>query len=172
MVHARLGIAEDNSGKLVTRVRSQAREAADRTEHSLILIDGPPGIGCPVIAAITGADLVLVVTEPTLAGRYDLDRAVALIRHFNLPFAVCINKWDLNPSSTAAIEAQARDQGAVAVGRVRYDQGTTAAMMAQQTVVEYASEGVAHDVRELWSRLRPVLGVAGPETPGIDEEET
>jgi MinD superfamily P-loop ATPase len=161
MVHARLGIAEDNSGKLATRVRTLAREMAESGGQSLVLIDGPPGIGCPVIAAMTGVDLVLVITEPTVSGRHDLDRVVALIRHFGLPFAVCVNKWDLNPSFTEAIEVEAADSGAVAVGRVRYDRVTTAAMIAQKTVIEYSTDGVSQDLRALWGRLRPVLGTDG-----------
>ena len=91
MAHARLGIAEDNSGKLVSMVREQARILAEKEDKNLILIDGPPGIGCPVIAAITGVDLVLVVTEPTLSGIHDLDRAVRVADHFKIPVVVCIN---------------------------------------------------------------------------------
>ena len=97
MVHARLGVAAENSGKLVWLVREKAREIAAREGHDLVLVDGPPGIGCPVIASLTGASAALVVTEPTLSGEHDMERVLQVARHFKVPAAVCVNKWDLNP---------------------------------------------------------------------------
>jgi len=107
MVHAKLGVAEENSGKLVSLVRTQAKKIAEDRNLDLVLIDGSPGIGCPVIASIAGADIALVVTEPTLSGLHDLRRVIDLTRHFGIGTLVCINKWDLNEDIAAQIEAQA-----------------------------------------------------------------
>jgi MinD superfamily P-loop ATPase len=112
MVHARLGVAAENSGKLVSTVRREARRIAEEVHRSLIIVDGPPGIGCPVIASVTGATLVLVVTEPTVSGQHDLERVLSLTRHFKMPAAGCVNKWDLNPEMTHQIEDEAHRAGA------------------------------------------------------------
>jgi MinD superfamily P-loop ATPase len=157
MVHARLGIAAENSGKLVSLVRRQAREIADQEGQELILVDGPPGIGCPVIASLTATSAVLVVTEPTLSGEHDLKRVLALARHFEVPAAVCVNKWDLNPEMATSIEKGASALGAWTAGRVRYDRGVTAAQIQARAVVETdASSG--NDIRRLWNGLSTFLG--------------
>ena len=152
MVHARLGVAAENSGKLVTTVREQARRIAEEGEHSLILVDGPPGIGCPVIASLTGATDVLLVTEPTLSGAHDLERVLGLTRHFGIPAAVCVNKWDINPEMTGRIEAQARQSGARVVGRVRYDPSVTRAQIQEKAVVDTDCPS-ADDIRSIWKEL-------------------
>lgn len=152
MVHAKLGIAAENSGKLVTTVRQQARRIAEAENRSLVIVDGPPGIGCPVIASITGAMLVLVVTEPTVSGEHDLERVLSLTRHFNIPTFVCVNKWDLNPKMTNRIERKARQAGARLVGRIRYDQGVTSAQMQARAVVETEAPCV-DDIRAIWKNL-------------------
>jgi MinD superfamily P-loop ATPase len=157
MAHARLGIAEDTSGKLVTKVRERARRLAEAGGHDLVLIDGPPGIGCPVIASIAGADLLVIVTEPTVAGRHDLERVVELAAHFRLRFAVCVNKWDLHPGLTGELEREARAAGAVAVGRVRYDSAVTEAQRAGVALVEHTHDGAAADVAAFWTALTAVL---------------
>jgi len=136
MVHARLGLAAENSGKLVSTVRREARRIAEEENHPLVIVDGPPGIGCPVIASVTGATLVLAVTEPTVSGEHDLERVLSLTRHFNIPAAVCVNKWDLNPEMTNRIEDKARQAGARVVGRIRYDRAVTLAQMRERAVVE------------------------------------
>ena len=110
MVHARLGIAEENSGKLVALVRQQAQKLAEKKGLDLILTDGPPGIGCPVIASIGGASAVLIVAEPTVSGQHDMERVVQLAAHFNVPAMVCVNKFDLNPEQTYEIEKFAREK--------------------------------------------------------------
>ncbi|MBW2077153.1 MAG: 4Fe-4S binding protein [Deltaproteobacteria bacterium] len=154
MVHARLGIAEDNSGKLVTLTRQKAREQAKNKGLNLILTDGPPGLACPVIASITGADGVLIVTEPTLSGHHDMDRVVELARHFEIPASVCINKYDLNRNMTETIEAYARDKGLPIAGRIPFDPSFTAAMVQKQTIVEYdTSCSAAQAVRGIWEKL-------------------
>jgi MinD superfamily P-loop ATPase len=152
MVHARLGVAAENSGKLVSIVRREARRIAEEDGHPFVIIDGPPGIGCPVIASMTGASSVLVVTEPTVSGEHDLERVLALARHFAIPAAVCVNKWDLNGKMTERIEDKARRAGVRVVGRIRYDRAVTLAQMQERAVVE--SDGpAAEDVRNVWNCL-------------------
>ena len=150
MVHAKLGIAEENSGKLVSIVRQEAGRLAQQHSLDMVLIDGSPGIGCPVIASITGADLVLIVTEPTLSGLHDLGRVADVARHFGIAGLVCVNKWDLNPEMTMEIERQAEDRGLTVVGRVRYDRAVTDAQIRKQAVVEYQQNGCAQDIRDVW----------------------
>ncbi|MEZ4598491.1 MAG: ATP-binding protein [Syntrophotaleaceae bacterium] len=157
MVHARLGIAQENSGKLVTLLRSRAKELAEKRSRNLVIIDGSPGIGCPVIASITGADLVLAVTEPTLSGRHDLQRAIDLAGHFGVPLAVCVNKWDINPEMTADIEKEVRKQGIPLAGRIRYEKTATEAQVHRQTLVEFSQDGAADDLRQLWRTVSGLL---------------
>ncbi len=159
LVHARLGPAAENSGKLVSLVRTQAREIAKADKRDLIIIDGAPGIGCPVIASLTGATAVLIVTEPTVSGRHDLERVAGVAQHFGVPAWVCVNKWDLNPDMTTQIEDAARRQGLRVAGRVRYDKAVTAAQVAARTIVEFTTAGVGRDVRDLWRELGSGLGL-------------
>lgn len=153
MVHARLGIAAENSGKLVSTVRKEARRIAEEEDRSLIIVDGPPGIGCPVIASVTGASLVLIVTEPTVSGEHDLKRALSLAGHFKIPAAICVNKWDLNPDMTNRIEDMARRADARVVGRVRYDRSVTLAQMQEKAVVEIECQA-GEDIKYLWRILK------------------
>jgi MinD superfamily P-loop ATPase len=152
MVHARLGVAAENSGKLVSTVRGEARRIAEAENHPLVLVDGPPGVGCPVIASVTGATLVLAVTEPTVSGEHDLERVLSLTRHFCTPAAVCVNKWDLNAEMAERIETKAHQAGARVVGRIRYDRTMTLAQMQKRAVVETAAPA-AKDVRHVWDHL-------------------
>ena len=152
MVHARLGVAAENSGKLVSIVRQEAVRIAKAEGNALVLVDGPPGIGCPVIASVTGASQALVVTEPTVSGEHDLARALSLVRHFGIPAAVCVNKWDLNPQITERIENASMMSMARLVGRVRYDPGVSKAQTQAQTVVE-TDTPVAHDIRQVYDNL-------------------
>jgi MinD superfamily P-loop ATPase len=158
MVHARLGIAEDNSGKLVTLTRKHAKELATERGFDLILTDGPPGLACPVIASIAGATGVLIVTEPTLSGHHDMDRVVELAHHFEIPAYVCVNKFDLNPSMTDTIEAYAQDKGLPVMGRIPFDPSFTEAMVQKQTIIEYdGNSSAARAVDEIWERLSTSL---------------
>lgn len=152
MVHARLGAAAENSGKLVATVRQEARCVAAERGLPLIITDGPPGIGCPVIASVTGADRVLVVTEPTVSGEHDLARVLQLARHFEVPTFVCVNKWDINPAMTERIEQAARKAGATVAGRIRYDRAVTVAQRAEQAVVETDAPS-AEDVCAVWRQM-------------------
>ena len=153
MVHAKLGVAEENSGKLVSIVRKQAKKIAEDRNLDFLLIDGSPGIGCPVIASITGADLVLVVTEPTLSGMHDLKRVVDLTRHFGIETLVCINKWDLNPDMAERIETQILRRGLKLAGKIRYDRAVTEAQIQRKSLVEYQRNGAAMEMRELWAAV-------------------
>ncbi len=161
MVHARLGFAEGNSGKLVTQIRREARDIAEREELDFIVVDGSPGIGCPVISSITGADLVLIITEPTLSGKHDLMRVAGLTAHFRIPTIVCINKWDLNPHITEQIEGEARAYGVKPVGRIRYDAAITEAQIMKTTVVEYTDGAVSDDIKTVWNNTLDTLGEKG-----------
>ncbi len=158
LVHAKLGIAEENSGKLVTLVRKEAKHLAEERGLDLVIIDGSPGIGCPVIASVTGADLALVVTEPTLSGQHDLERVTKLTAHFGIPTVVCINKYDLNPQMSAVIEGWAREVGLKVVGRVRYDPAVTKAQIMRASLVEYTGGKIAEEVRSLWRHIVYELG--------------
>jgi len=152
MVHAKLGIAAENSGKLVFTVRREARRLAEERKLPLIIVDGPPGIGCPVIASLTGATLVLIVTEPTVSGEHDLKRVLALTQHFGIPAAVCVNKWDINPGMTEKIEEKARQEGAQIAGRIRYDSAFTRAQIEERAVVETKAACVK-EIKQIWDRL-------------------
>lgn len=156
LVHARLGVAEDNSGKLVTVVREEAHHIAERRGLPLVIVDGAPGIGCPVIASLTGADLVLVVTEPTVSGRHDLGRVVQVVRQFHLPFGVCVNKADLNPAMSARIRAEAAAEGAAFVTTVDYDPEVTRAQVQGVDVVTHGGPA-AVEITSLWRRVSQAL---------------
>jgi MinD superfamily P-loop ATPase len=158
MVHARLRPGQGNSGKLVSAVRGEARRVALEAGCPLVLIDGPPGIGCPVIACLSGAKRVLMVAEPTLSGEHDLERVLALARHFGIPAWVCVNKHDLNPTATARIEARATGLGATSVGRIPYDPTITAAQRQGRTVIEYDPDSPASAaILRLWKRIGPEI---------------
>jgi len=158
MVHARLGMAEGNSGKLVTQIRGKARTIAEENHLDYVIVDGSPGIGCPVIASITGTDLVLVVTEPTLSGQHDLMRVAQLTAHFNIPTIMCVNKWDLNPQITQQIEEKSKEHGMKVAGRIRYDTAITKAQIMKTTVVEYTGGAVSEDIKSLWRKVIYALG--------------
>ena len=157
MVHARLGAAEENSGKLVSLVRTQAGKIAGEKGLDLIIIDGSPGIGCPVIASITGADLVLVVTEPTVSGEHDFKRVISLAEHFRIPTALCVNKYDLNPSRADLIEKEARERKVIMAGRIRYDEQVTYAQVKGKAIVECEESLAGKDIRALWQKLEPFI---------------
>jgi MinD superfamily P-loop ATPase len=156
MVHARLGTAAENSGKLVSIVRREARRLAEKENCSIVIVDGPPGIGCPVIASITGADFVLVVTEPTVSGAHDMERVLSLARHFNIPAAVCVNKWDINPEMAENIEKKAIKANATVFGRIRYDTGVNAAQILNKAVVEI-NTSCNEDIRKIWNQVKGAM---------------
>ena len=153
MVHARMAPGAENSGKLVSLVRREARRIADQQQSDYLLVDGPPGIGCPVIASITGADAVLVVAEPTLSGEHDLMRVLELAAQFEIPAMVCINKWDINPEMTERIEALARKRGATPIGRIPYDPAVTAAQINARSLIEDSGGVASRAVRQSWETI-------------------
>lgn len=158
MVHAKLGIAEENSGKLVALIRKETKRIAEEQNKDLILVDGSPGIGCPVIASITGADVVLIITEPTLSGKHDLERVAELAAGFKMTVLVAINKYDLNPDMADEIEKEALERNIKVVGKIRYDKAFTKAQVMKTSVVEYTSGAVADDIRALWRNVTYALG--------------
>jgi MinD superfamily P-loop ATPase len=154
MVHAALKPGAGNSGKLVSKVRERARETAERTGRNLIVTDGPPGVGCPVIASMTSANFAVLVTEPTLSGRHDLIRVAKLAEHFGISVGVCINKYDINESVAGEIERDvAKLPNARFVSRIRYDSVATRAQIEGKTIVEHSETGAAEDVRILWKKV-------------------
>ncbi|WP_458778473.1 ATP-binding protein [Desulforhopalus sp. 52FAK] len=154
MVHARLGIAEENSGKLVSLVRQEARKLAELKECEMIVTDGPPGIGCPVIAAIGGATALVIVVEPTVSGLHDMQRVAELAVHFRVPGLVVVNKFDLNPDMTEEIERFATEHNMQLVGRVPFDPIFVKAMIQGKSVLEYAPESeAAIALLDVWRRI-------------------
>ena len=158
LFHAHLFAAQENSGKLVTMVKQQGRLLALDEGRELLIVDGPPGIGCPVISASAGADLALLVVEPTVSGIHDLERALGTVTHFRVPALVCINKADLNPVQTAAIEAYCTAQEIEVVGKLPFDTVVTEAMVQGQPVTAYQPDGpMAVALRESWARVQAWL---------------
>jgi MinD superfamily P-loop ATPase len=159
LVHARLGVAEDNSGKLVTLVRNEARRVAEERGLPLVIVDGSPGIGCPAIASLAGAQLVLAVTEPSVSGRHDLERVLRVVDQFRLPFAVCINKADLHRALSDVIATEAAAAGAVFVATVDYDPAVTQAQVAGTDVIDYGGRAAA-EIRQVWNAVRDALAAS------------
>jgi len=158
MAHAMLSPGEANSGKLVTLVRRNAKILAERQNSDLIIIDGPPGIGCPVIASVTGIDAGLVVTEPTMSGIHDLERALQLLKHFGVPPFVCVNMYDINRDNTDKIVSSCEENGIKVVGKIPFDPVVTEAMVNGKSIVEYAPENsVAKDIEKMWEKILSAL---------------
>jgi len=154
LFHAALRPAQENSGKLVTLVKQQARLLAMDESYPLILVDGPPGIGCPVISAVSGADMALIITEPTAAGAHDMERAFKMTRHFNIPACVCINKSDIFLEGSAQIRAYCLEQNIEVLGEIPFDPNVTEAMVNGEPVTAYRPESLASKaIKQLWERL-------------------
>jgi MinD superfamily P-loop ATPase len=150
LCHARLGIAQENSGKLVALVRQNAKLIAEKQNLDYIITDGPPGIGCPVISSLSGASLALLVTEPTLSGMHDLERVIGVCRHFGVPVLVCVNKYDLNEENTYQIESYCGNEGIWVAARIPFDNVMTEAIVQGLPVVEYSDNEVTQQIKELW----------------------
>jgi MinD superfamily P-loop ATPase len=158
--HARLIPGMENSGKLVTLVRQNAKKLAEEGGHELVLVDGPPGIGCPVIASLADIDKGLVVVEPTLSGIHDLERALELLEHFKVEPLVCVNKKDLNEENTEAIERFCSEKEIDVVGLVPFDPVVTEAMVAGKPVVDYAPDSPSsRAIGEMWETVKSHLGI-------------
>jgi len=170
MVHAKLGVAQENSGKLVTLVRREAQRLAKEDGYPLILIDGPPGIGCPVIASLGGVDAALVVTEPSLSGIHDLERVLEVCRHFQVPAWVCVNKWDINPANTRRIEEYCQEKGSPVIGEIPFDLVVTRAMISERTVLEYSQSMVGREIENIWMRIQCLMNLQTDERRDFSEE--
>ena len=157
MVHARLSAGGENSGKLVTLIRNEARSIAQSRGTELILTDGPPGIGCPVIASLAGASRVVVVTEPTVSGIHDLQRVVQLAAHFRVPTSVIVNKCDINEGKADEIESFCVDRHVHVLGRIPYDPVVTAAQLIGRSVIEYSEGPISSKLREIWDDLSQMI---------------
>jgi len=153
MVHARLGVGEENSGKLVTVVRKAASEIGKKRNLNLVIIDGPPGIGCPVIASMAGVDLVLVVVEPTLSGIHDMERILGVAEHFKIPALVCINKYDINLDNTRRIRDYCMQKEVGMVGMIPFDSKVVKALVQRKSIVEYPCGVVTQAVKEIWEKV-------------------
>jgi MinD superfamily P-loop ATPase len=158
LCHARLGIAQENSGKLVALVRQNAKLIAERDNLDYIITDGPPGIGCPVISSLSGANLALVVTEPTLSGIHDLERVIGVCRHFGVPVLVCVNKYDLNEDNASRIEGYCDSQGIKVAAKISFDNVMTEAIVHGLPVVEYCDGKVTQQIEDLWQIVTANLG--------------
>jgi MinD superfamily P-loop ATPase len=154
MSHARLNTAEEASGKLVTVVRNNAKDIAEEKKKDLIIIDGPPGIGCPVISAITGVDLVLIITEPTLSAIHDLERIIGVANHFNIPAVVGINKYTINKDNTRKIEQYCKEKNIEVVGKLPYDVAMTEAMVKEKSAIEFSDSDLAGRITDMWSKVK------------------
>ena len=157
LFHAHLFAGQENSGKLVTMVRQHGRLLASEEKRELVLIDGPPGIGCPVIAASTGVDLALLVVEPTLSGIHDLERVLATTTHFGVKSLVMVNKSDINPDRAEQIAGFCREQNVEMAGCVPYDDIVTEAMVRGQPVTAYSDGPVSRSLRDVWDKVKRQL---------------
>ncbi|MDD5131661.1 MAG: ATP-binding protein [bacterium] len=154
MVHAKLGIAEENSGKLVSLVRKQAKKLAEHNNCDWIIIDGAPGIGCPVIASLSGIDCAIVVTEPTLSGLHDAARVIEVTKHFKVPAKLVINKYDINPAMSEKIEQYCVDNGIQLIGKIGFDKAVVEAMVEGKTIMEYKDTTAKKEIKGIWEKLR------------------
>jgi MinD superfamily P-loop ATPase len=153
LVHARLNIAADNSGKLVTKVRDEAKRVDKEEKKKLILVDGPPGIGCPVVASLTGADLAVIVTEPTVSGQHDLKRVAELVSKMKITGALIINKADLNPDMTGRIKQLAKELNLTLIAELPYDQSFTEAITKGKTIVEHDKGSIKKQIEDSWRKI-------------------
>ncbi|MFC1679068.1 ATP-binding protein [Elusimicrobiota bacterium] len=153
LVHARLGIAQENSGKLVSIIRDEAKRIARERGLDYVLIDGPPGIACPVMASLTGVDAALIVTEPTLSGLHDFDRIADLLSRFKIQGFACVNKCDLNREQAARIKDVCGRRGIKYVGEITFDKTVTKAMIAGKSVLEYSDGPTGDEIKAIWARI-------------------
>ena len=168
MIHAQLFPGEENSGRLVALLRKIAKSVADAQQLDWIISDGPPGIGCPVISAVSGVDLAVIVTEPTPSGRHDLERVVDLCEHFKVPGRVILNKCDLNNDIAEGIEAFCRQRRFNVVAKLPHDPVFVHAMVQNQSVTEYIEGNMARHIRNAWEEIKAAAAAASRTIPTID----
>ena len=155
-VHAKLGIAEENSGKLVMKIRQAAQEIARTKRLSYVIIDGPPGIGCPVIASLSGVDLALIVTEPTIAGIHDMERIADVAIHFSIPTKVVVNKYDINLDNARSITDICHKRNIEVLARLPFSEKFVESMVQGVPMPEFSSDGVAKQIADLWQSVASV----------------
>lgn len=156
-VHAKLGIAEENSGKLVTKVRQTAKELAETQGADFVIVDGPPGIGCPVIASLSGINLAVIVTEPTISGIHDVERVIELTEHFDIRACLVINKWDLNPSISKQIKTFCTSRNVPLVGEISFDRTILESVISKKTAPEHVDAGLRKEFVKIWEAVRSNL---------------
>lgn len=161
MVHAKLGIAEENSGKLVAMVKQKAQEIAETEGKTWLIVDGPPGIGCPVIAALARVDLALIVTEPTLSGIHDMERVMDLAAHFGVTAKVVINKCDINWNNTQAIEEVCQKREIEVIGRLPFSEEVVRSLILGIPVVEFSQGEIAEEITALWRKIEAIFQEEG-----------
>jgi len=154
LVHARLGIGQDNSGKLVAKVKNEAKRIAKEKNIPFVLVDGSPGTGCPVMSSVTGADFVVLGTEPTVSGLHDLERVYQVVKKFRIPAGCIINKYDLNLQKTREIKTFMELEGLYHLADLPYDESFTAAMTEGKTIVEYKPNQIADLLKETWEKIK------------------
>ena len=159
MVHAHLGIGADNSGKLVAKVKDEAKALALKYEKDYVLVDGSPGVGCPVISSLSGASFAVLVTEPTISGIHDLKRVYELVKKFNIRAGCIINKADVNIEKQAEIKQFLADEGIVHLANLPYDEDFTKAMTLGQTIVEYENENLTNLLKQAWERIKELTNI-------------
>ncbi len=152
-VHARLGIAEENSGKLVMKIRQAAQEIAEEKKLDHVIIDGPPGIGCPVIASLSGVDMALIVTEPTIAGIHDMERIADVAIHFSIPTKVIVNKYDINQDNTRSIAEICNKRGIEVLARLPFSENFVQSMVQGMPLPEFSSDSLTKQLADLWQRI-------------------
>ncbi len=159
MVHARLSIGAENSGKLVAKVKNEAKRIAEDTGTSVVLVDGSPGIGCPVVSSLSGADFAVLVTEPTVSGLHDLKRVYQVVRKFGIKAGCIINKSDLNPDVTDDIKRFLKSENIVHIASLPYDEDFTLSMTGGKTVVEYKEGRLKKEIEKSWSKIKKSVGI-------------
>ncbi len=156
-VHGRLGTGEENSGKLVAEVKKKAKEIAEQNNMDFVIIDGPPGIGCPVISSLSGTDLALVVAEPTLAGIHDMERVVQMAHHFYAQTACCINKYDINLQNSIEIENWCKKKFIPLLGKIPFDKEVTKSMVRGIPLTEYTNNSASKGIENMWQKLQKLF---------------
>ena len=154
MVYGRLSPGEENSGKLVNLVREKAKEVAKENNLGTIILDGPPGIGCPAISTITGVNKVVIVTEPTISGLHDMQRTIEIVHKFNLPAFIIINKYDLNSSMSKHIEEWCNQNEITVVGQLPFDRQVTEAMVQLKSITEINPDHeISKKIKDIWNNI-------------------
>jgi len=153
LVHAKLNIAEENSGKLVAKVRQIAKEIAEQNDMNYIIIDGPPGIGCPVIASLTGVNTAVIVTEPTISGIHDMKRVLEVASHFKIDTKVIVNKYDLNEDKTEGIKSICKEENVDLVGLIPFSREVSESIVKGLPIVEYMENDVSEEITSIWQKI-------------------